>query len=282
MGKSRKSPALIELIHARDSAEVKLPSWWRSSKGPTRSAAPSASREASSVAGGGVDTQDPQSGGTSPPFIAFRGERVVLSFTSVTAGIAAFLAIVLVGAGFLAGQSLGVKAGKKSGFVEGRKSVGLVAHDEIDAAKRSAPNIDIYDGVGASPVKKRESRAENVASTPVRPEDALAVRVDAASPWVDGHTYIVVQVFKAEDRADAEEAKLFLKTHGVETVILDSKGGNRYVLVAVTGFNREDPAQRRLCDRFHDRIRKLGDLFVKSSGRYGLQGYQKKITGNGW
>jgi hypothetical protein len=285
MSKRKRGPALIELIHTGEESEVKLPSWWgrRSARRPDESDVDS-SRVAEPDSGS--DSASAVDRSSAVLFAELRGDRLVFSFTSMMAGIAFFVLVVVVGAGFLIGRQLGKTAGLSEGYEQGIASVSAQTLDEIEAARMSGPKTDIFGGLRTSPIV---GGRDSASTTPAFTGNAGA-EMGVGSPgstgstgtWVSGHTYIVVQEFKASDEDDVAAADLFLREQGVETAILESKGTYRYRLVALKGFNRDDPVQRRRCDEFHDRIRKLGQLFVKAGGRYDLQGYQKKLTADSW
>jgi hypothetical protein len=280
MARGKRGPALIELIDKAEDSSTRVPNWWRGRGEETvQGDAPRGGSHVAQPAQGGVDA--PESDWGAPRgFLSVRGDRVVMSLTSVSAGIAVFVLILLVGASFLIGRREGRAKGLVEGFERGKASVGADALSEIEAARKTAPNREIFDGLASNPVDGHEppKRLAPESNTPSIQAEAN----EGDSVWVKDHTYIVVQEFKAGDRSDAEAAKLFLAGHGVETVILDSSGNYPYRLVATKGFNRDDPAQREWCDAFHDKIKRLGDQFVKAGGRYDLQGYQKRVTGNGW
>ncbi len=151
------------------------------------------------------------------------------------------------------------------------------------AARRSRPDTRIFDGVGTPPVRTHGENALSLASPDgIEAENShpdAQMGGTSSTAFVNGHTYIVVQEFRAEDGEDATDAQKFLSDRGIETTILDSKGTYKYRLITVKGFNREDPDQKRWCDEFLERIRKIGDAYTKAGGRYSLQGYQKTYTG---
>ncbi len=279
MPRSKRGPALIELIHAGSATGV--PAWWQSADAPQPPS--DTGTPADSLPTPTPTTGHPKPGEPAAPLATVRGERIVFSLSSVSAGVAVFILIVIVGLGFVVGKNVGHASGVTEGFESGKRSVSAGAISEIEAARRSAPNTEIFADLGSSPVTPNAAAAGRRAGQPVAPQaNPPTEQPNTRGPWVRDHTYIVVQEFKSEDKDQAEAAKLFLHDHDVESVILESKGDYRYRLVATKGFNREDPAQRRWCDQYHAKIRELGNQFVKAGGRYDLQGYQKKLTGNRW
>lgn len=277
MAKGKRGPALIELIHRQDTEGIRQPTWF-SGRAETADSRPALAPDASV----NHPVPPPATAVDGPStWVSVRGERVIFSFSSVSAGVVVFLLIVALGGSFLIGRRAGEDRGLRAGFREGVASVRAGAMGEIESAKRSDPNTDIFEGVGTSPVAAIGEPEAPVEALP--PADSASQAPGLSnSPWVQGHTYIVVQEFKAGDQSDADAAQLFLHDHGVETAVLESGGNYKYRLVATKGFNREAPAQRAWCDEYHARIKELGRLFVKAGGRYDLQGYRKKLTGPSW
>lgn len=213
------------------------------------------------------------------PSVTIDGARMVVSFSSLSAGMTVGALVVLLSLVFIGGHRLGGAGAYQQGydaavaFIQGRTD------DEILAAKSKAPKTDIFGSVGPSPIGTRGDAADPVTKAAPSPG---AASFTGAEGWIKGYTYVVVQDFRAEDQADAESAQTFLRERGVEAVVLESGGNYRYRLVGTRGFNREDPAQRKPCDDYQEQIRKLGEQFVKAGGRYELKGYQKKLTGDRW
>ncbi len=274
MPRPKRGPALIELIHARGATSV--PAWLRSGESDN----PETGKDPTDTAG--VRPPAPSfatpTGSGTVPTAAIHGERIVFSLSSASAGVVAFVLIVLIGAGFVVGHRIGKGQGQTEGYNSAAKSFRAGATGEIEAARRTAPNSEIFEGLGSSPVTPKPAPTQ----VPGEPKAVAGDKQAPRSPWVKGHTYIVVQEFKTQDRSQAAEAQLFLRDNGVDTAILESKGTYRYRLVAAKGFNRDDPAQRRWCDQYHAKIKELGNQFVTAGGRYDLQGYQKKLTGDRW
>jgi hypothetical protein len=276
MTKAKNSPTLIEAIHRKTASSQKagteVPAWCASS------ASESAENEAEARGGQAGDPQ-PAAAGTvealpRKPIVAIDGPRVVISMSSFGAGAAILLLGALLIGGFELGRRRGVTQGTEKGFQSGIEFVRGDAKDAIQAARSQPPNSDIFGGVGTSPIT---GGSEPKSAPAAVSESTKAPDEQAATQWVRGHTYIVVQDFRSGDLADAEQAKEFLAERGIETTLLDLSGDYRYRLVANKGFNRDDPNQRKWCDQYHDKIRRLGKAFVNAGGRYRLEGYKKKL-----
>ena len=300
MPKSKRGPSLVELMRSGGAgmraSPPPLPSW----RNPptTRSSSP-----------------DPETPGlrntpatdlpAAPTVLpkrptGTRYDRVVLSFSSVSAGVTVFVFIALLTGGFLAGREMGMREGEQRGYATGVRMLRADTADEIQTARAAQPNTDIFAGLRSSPITtsappkplagpdagRTVTSARPPATKPDAPRQAGPTDAATATPhntkWITDYTYVIVQEFRSEDHADALEAREFLGGKGVDATILESRGRYKYRLVADKGFNCDDPNQRKWCDEFHAEIQELGRLYVKAGGRYDLQGYQKKLTGTGW
>lgn len=266
-----------------------LPSWWNAPASQTPS------QRSEQVSG---NQEPPTPSGSDRPLVAARRDRVVVSFSSFSAGVTIFAFVALLAGGFLAGREVGMRQGEERGYAAGVRMLRAETADEIEMARGSKPNSDIFSGLRSSPITTASTPKSTSATSGKRtlrstPKNA---RKPASSPqnaqpkssasheqkWITNYTYVIVQEFRSEDQADALEAREFLRGHGVSTTILESRGRYKYRLVADKGFNCDDANQRKWCDEFHGKIQVFGKLYVKAGGRYDLQGYQKKLTGAGW
>jgi hypothetical protein len=103
----------------------------------------------------------------------------------------------------------------------------------------------------------------------------------ASSPWVKGSTYVVVQVFRGDAREDAVRAQEYLARNNIDAEIFGSSNRG-FRLIAAQGFNRDDPAQRQMADRFLQKTRAIGAAYFKSGGRYKLEGFFATLTSDSW
>ena len=88
--------------------------------------------------------------------------------------------------------------------------------------------------------------------------------------------------FRTDAGDDVDRARRFLADNGIETVVLELTGDWKYRLVTTQGYNRDDPLQRDLAAKYLVRTRRLGKMFFEGGGRYRLEGYFKKLTGDRW
>jgi len=292
MSKPKPGPTLFEMVSkGRPGVRARrltLPRWWGASESaPQASTRRPTTPQTDPANGGPISDQDR----LRAPLLAVDGPRLLISLSSVSAGVVVFVFIIVVAAAFLVGQSRGMRVGQADGFIRGQAAIESDALDGIEKARRSTPNVDIFAGLPTSPVTDGSKAGDaGRAGDPGGPAGASPAPSDGSEPadalngptWVKGHTYIVVQEFLDQDLAEAEKARDFLKEHGIASAVVTYTGRSnyKYRLVTQKGFNRDDPVQKRLCDEFHEKIRVLGDLFVKGGGRYNLQGYQKMATAN--
>jgi len=281
MSRPKGGPSLFELIRKAGSR----PAASDASVAIRRSASDGSAGpcdESDALAGAG--SRPAATGGIRPPesLCSIEGPRLVISLSSVSAGVCVFLLIVVIAGAFLAGQIRGRTLGQSEGYARAKLAIESEALTEIDKARRSTPKTDVFAGMASSPVSEAGVDTAGQAAAFLSTGLGEGASSSTSATWVKGHTYIVVQEFLEQDLADAQKAGDFLAEHGVSTSIVTYSGRSnyKYRLVTQKGFNCDDPLQKRLCDDFHERIRKLGALFVKGGGRYDLQGYQKRATAN--
>ncbi len=277
MATSRKGPSLFEVIRKRDpsadSGRVEVPKWWTTRQKRDTPESPEADAATSDAAN--VDRSSIAA--TRSRLITIDGPRLVISLSSVYAGIAVALLIALSSGVYVLGHASGRATGQEEGYARARRAIESATLNEIDAARLAKPNPGIFAGLPSSPTRPPKvgpTHRDTAKPKTARPTSSATPR------WIKGYTYIVVQEFRANDRAEMQKARSFLRDNGIPTVVVEASGKSRYKyrLVTQKGFNRGDPLQKRRCDEYHQRIRKLGKAFVKSGGRYDLQGYQKKAT----
>ncbi|NOT00334.1 MAG: hypothetical protein HOP29_06870 [Phycisphaerales bacterium] len=277
MGKAKRNPTLIEAMGKRSSgvpeAGPRVPRWWNRPKGRSTDQ-PASVRDSVPVISGEPPVFDdsPVDAEESAAIVRVQGSRLILSFSSFSAGVAVALLIAVVFGVYVGGRSGGRNEGLREGFDAGRQSIEATALNDIEAARRSAPNGDVFGDLPSSPVDAARSSTKTDESA----ADKGSAAATGAFSVVKGHTYIVVQAFRSRD--DADRAQTFLHDRGVETVILtsDSQATYPFHLVTQKGFNCDDAEQKHWCDEYHAKIKELGEEYVKAGGRYKLEGYQKK------
>lgn len=280
MPRAKRGPSLFEVIRSAsppsEGKRLAVPRWWGSNdpdhqpQGDETQPTPPALVDGSE--------RRPQSELRTPPLVAVDGPKLVLSFTSSSAGVTAFILMALIAGVYLIGRASGLSAGRDQGYALARESIQAKALNDIDAARQARPKADIFANLPSSPVKANLPQAVTAKPPPaVSPKPTQQAGQPA---WVRGHTYIVVQEFLGGDLPDADKARQFLRENGVATTIFPTESSSKYKyrLVTQRGFNCDDPVQKNRCNEYHERIRKLGDLFVDAGGRYNLQGYLKKAT----
>ena len=289
MPKSKRGPALFELYakgRSDDPPQASGKQGGASGRSPLGESASAFKATLSSLAksiGGGdtpkaeADEPQPVSGRRSS--VQVEGGRVHVALSSRGAGLVGFVALLLACVAFAAGQWLGRQGGLADGRKQARESMQRTAVDEIELARSSRPAEGLFEGIGTSPIVGR-SKAEPVAALAAAPTPRTAGRT-VQTPWVKGHTYVVVQSFRGDARQDAIRAQEFLAQHGIETGVFGS-GARGFRLIAANGFNRKDAAQRKLADRFLKKVRNIGKAYFKAGGRYKLEGYFATLKSDTW
>lgn len=206
------------------------------------------------------------------PLLELAGGQVRLALTELGAVIAIALIGLLLLAGYVAGLKVGERRGHDAGYAAGQRALESDSMDEIRAARGKPPAGGLFEDIGISPVGQPEATPD--ASAPVSGE--------AASGWIRGYTYVVVQDFRADAAADVQRAKEYLLDNGVETAVIELGGDWKYRLITTQGFNWDDPVQRRLAEDCLARVRELGKAFFDAGGRYRLEGYFRKLTADTW
>lgn len=287
MPKSKQSPALFEL-YAKGRAGGDAPEGAeRTDRTRAEEFATGFRATVASVAKtiSGRKTDDPPRAaedGESPPLVAVEQGRVHLALSSRAAGVAAFALLLVVCMFFAFGKWYGRQGGLADGRVEAQRTIERSAVDDIERARRSQPIEDLFSGIGASPVGADAERpAARVASAPRVSLTASRSTPTASSPWVKGHTYVVVQVFRGDAREDAVRAQEYLARNDIQSEIFGSSTRG-FRLIAAQGFDREDEAQRVQADRFLNKVRTLGGAYFKSGGRYKLEGFFATLTSDSW
>lgn len=226
--------------------------------------------------------------GDAEPFFELLGERVRFTLTQRRATIAVSVAVIVLGGICYLSYALGHRRGMARGIHRGKEMAQLQIQgpleDEIDRARRSMVTGDLFEGIGEDPTIAADQIVEDTADAGPRTSPGQAVE-PAEVPWVTGQNYIVVQDFKAGDRADLLDAQQFLHDQGVQTAVvaLEQAGPYRYRLIAVAGFNLEDPVQKKLAGDYMERVRRIGKAYSGSGGRYDFQSaYLKKLTSDRW
>jgi hypothetical protein len=277
MAKSKEGPALFELIRNRplDAAEGRQ----------SRSAHPKAEVAAGSAGPPASPPPSPTSSAqpgsqVDEPACEVVRARIRFSLTQSAATVAVGVTVaVLIGAFFL-GYGLGEERGRE----EARAAIQRPIEDEIERARRAAPTQNLFEGIGEDPtrpVAHVDDETTGAAFVPPGETEYAASRV----PWVKGYNYIVVQDFKSGARGDAARAASFLEENGVSCAIieLNSAGPYRYRLVTATGFNFDDPVQKSLAEDYRAKVRRIGQAYSDSGGRYDFQSsYFMKLTDDTW
>jgi hypothetical protein len=202
-----------------------------------------------------------------------------LALTSTQAALVIFALATCLVLVYWVGHDRGYRVGQEDGY---RVATNRLAEgdDEIAAALRQPVTTGLTDGIGESPVITVQPEPAAVDREPrLTAADPAQTAPSGESGGPDGEpqalTYLVVQDFPRE--ADAERARKFLLDSGIETKIYRSSGRWPYQLVAMPGYDCDDPAQKQQFSKLWRRVRALGEQYMKSGGAYKLEGYDKKF-----
>lgn len=290
MAKPKHGPALFDLLtdDEREPADVlKVPRWWghevakprqamrgvsATKPGPAPVSTPS-THDAVEVA---VELLD---GHPAAATLEMEGDRIRLTFTSVTLAGAIFALLIALLGVFALGHWRGDKGGFARGFDSGRASYAADAVSEIEAARRQPPATEVIGGLLQEPRATTPPPPQAGAATPTR--ESSTAKPPGGVRWIPDHTYVVVQEFSAGHRNDAVKAKAFLAQRGIDAAVIELPSGGAQ-LITTTGFDRDDPAQRRLADELLKSVRAAGAAYVADGGGYKLEGYFKKLKGETW
>ena len=210
--------------------------------------------------------------GGNVPFVELDGNRVRLSFTSVTAAVALFAGLVVVLGAFELGRSSGDEDGFRQGYAAGRESYATAAMSEIEAARSQPPAASLLSGLLEEP-------QDNEA-----PADTGTDEVSAESTqprWIRGYTYIVAQEFSPGSLGGARQAQEFLARHGVATELVRYPSGV-IQLLTTQGYNHKDPAQRQMANELLKKVHTIGAEYFAAGGGYKLEGYFKTLKNDTW
>jgi hypothetical protein len=291
MAKGKRGPALFELLGedgGRTTGGVKVPSLWSRHNRVVELHAARAVRSAAAEESAGPLEAPPSSGATRTgprPFFEVAGERICVSFTSVAAAVAVFVALAIVLVSYGVGARRGDDAGFRRGFDAGRAAVAAAAGDEIATVRKEPPATYLLGGL-------LEEAAGKTAGGGVREDRAGPKGVAAATPktpavsgsatgWVRDLTYIVAQEFPAASVDKARNAKEFLGQRGVNAELAPLNTGT-ILLIATQGYNHKDPAQKRLAEQLLDKVRTIGTQYYAAGGGYRLEGYFKTLKRDTW
>ena len=287
MAKSKHRPALFELLKSTDGEGTvgrAAPEAAERGQPPTEvaptSAVASRAPVGTATAPGSGEAARLREGSAREQICEVESQRIRFSLTQGTATIAvAAVVLVLAGVGYV-GYCVGEERGKE----KGRLAIQEPVLDDIEQARQALVTRNLFNGIGDDPTVAvgdltAETSARGAASPVPEAYDTPEV------PWVPGHNYLVVQDFRNDARGDAVRARDFLVENGVQAAILELERSGPYGhrLITVTGFNLDDPVQKRLADEYVEKVRRIGRAYSESGGRYDFQSaYFKKLTGNHW
>ena len=274
MRKNKRGPSLFEVLGEKgnpNAASVRVPVWHETDD-RDESAEPSVPANPVAV--------EPVSDGaaTSAVAVEIDGDRIRFSLTSGMAAIAVFAALVVVVGTFAWGNHRGRQAGLRAGFESGRTSYEAATVDEIEAARNQPAATYLVSSLIVPSPDVVQGRASD---DPAAGLGATTSDSGSTPKWISGYTYIVVQEFSARNAASAGAAQEFLARYGVSTHRVEYESG-AVQLMTTQGFNRKDPAQRRMADQLKEKIHTIGTEYFAAGGGYRLEGYFKTLKRDHW
>jgi hypothetical protein len=198
-------------------------------------------------------------------FVELEGDRFRVSFTSLTAAVAVFAAVVVAITLF----KIGDRGGYARGYAAGRASYEAAAMSEIDAARSLPPATQLVEGLLAQPGEQQEPE----------PIDGAGER--AVPRWIRDHTYVVAQEFPASSAPAADVVREYLAEHGIETELVRYPSG-AIQLITREGYSLKDPTQREMAEQLLRRVHAVGSEYYAAGGGYKLEGYFKTLKGDSW
>lgn len=217
------------------------------------------------------------------PWVAVRGRSLVLTLSSTSAGIAVFLALLLLSGVYLIGSSVGERRGQEQGFKLGRDSYTSSTIDEIEKARQLPPSPQLLGGLLRDEPVATPERSGNSSVFPESSDEASVSEAPSESgiAWIEGHNYIVAQEFDGQASQEAESARLFLSENEVPAAVVRLRSG-RLATVVLEGFNLKEPTQRRRADLLKEKVARLGSKYFSAGGRYKLEGYFAAYKSGAW
>ncbi|MBI1826720.1 MAG: hypothetical protein HY287_17660 [Planctomycetes bacterium] len=277
MRRTRNGPALFELLEEQSSLFKPLSEKiWRATRKPrTKSIdqpVPQPETHRFEI------TTDPQRSGSS--WISLEGDRIRITFSSLTAAIVLFLFSLSLLLAFGWGARRGETRGLQRGLAAQSQASDPVRQDEISAVRERKPSSELIKDIAVGPQNPVIQASKPVIAPKELPAHSTA-QEQAAPNWVKDRTYIVAQEMPASAMASAQTAQEFLVRGGVQTTII--KPNDRTLLLVTThGYNHKDGAEKHQSEQLLDRIRALGTEFYAAGGGYKLEGYYRTLKRDAW
>lgn len=96
--------------------------------------------------------------------------------------------------------------------------------------------------------------------------------------WVSGLNYIWVDQFHTLEASLS--ARHYLARHDIKTTLVPTH--DEWVLVTNKGFDWSIAAQKASCLTLVERIKELGQAYLRTGGRYQFKCYARKLEGDTW
>jgi len=282
MAKAKRGPALFELLGEEGctAGGVKVPDWWVKQNPLDLHSAREARAAAVEALSSEKSLRTDENRPLPRPLFEVDGDRVCVSFTSMTAAIAVFIGLASILAAYTLGARRGDHGGFRRGFDAGQADAGSTAGDEIEAVRNQLPASHLVSGL----LQEAGVKGPDENRTAMKAADAPAKLSGSSAPdagWIRNLTYIVVQEFQAANVEKAGHAREFLAQRGVAAELVPLNNDTT-LLIATQGYNHKDPAQKRLAEQLLEKIRTIGAQYYAAGGGYKLEGYFKTLKRDNW
>jgi hypothetical protein len=306
MAKSKYAPALFEVMkgrhEAKPSAGVALPKWWKSApdkpQQPPEPPPAADPEEPVSNDGPGEPADSPAVLPMPPvvsapvpapvveapvrhelpdpetrPYAQMRDGRVELSLTPVQAAVAAGIVVIVILSSYL--------MGRHRGEVLVAQVAAVRTEDPLASAMNQPVNpkvLDVQPAVSSPPVRQAPQpsgqQARAAAVTPRVPPPLPNPNTEQPPARDVAQTFVVIETFKAEDKASAEFAQKWLEAKQISTRI-DHKAG-RWRLVSAAGFAA---GEEQKLQQYVESVKALGRECGRDMGRAKLSIYRFSSPG---
>jgi hypothetical protein len=296
MPKSKRAPALFELINTRSNGKadnkLALPKWFKTrpaAQDRPQANAESPPRPAIPAAPATRPAAPPIEKKTSPPprpsaksatesddsAVRIRTGRLVLSLNPANAVIAGGVLVLALVFTYLLGQAMSYRSKPDMQMAGGPTSV-----DDVRQALHQPANGQVLEPsrsttlMGTRSAANQESKSASETSEPDKNQSLTGVATDG-SGGTGGPNRIVIESFKAEaeDIKAANHIREWLATqYGLRTEL--RQFGDRIWLVTQDGFDLEQPGQKEAMNKMIEDLKSLGGTCARELASQKLPVYR--------
>jgi hypothetical protein len=290
MPKSKRAPALFELINTRTngkSGKLAIPKWFKGAPtAPQPEAAPTpvpdepsfiapapvAATPPAPPAAAATRTAGPPPASSQdvtpshPPVLKIRGSRLELSLNPANVVIAAGVLVLIVLCTYLIGQGIGSKS--KPG--QALQLAGAPANDDVRQALDQPANAKVLE-----PPRRVTLMGARTPAEPSQPPAAPPAQSPETTAASRGPNRIVVENFKLEHLKAAEHVRDWLASnYGLRTEL--HRAGDNIWLVTLDGFDLSKPGEKEALAKRVEDIKSLGGACGRELAKCNLPIYLLK------